>query len=137
MENVECGWMYERLDGRGGSNLNGGAQPEFGYENPYRRMILDIVGPNISQGSSSQFDSNVEPESSHPYEPSMEEEPNLKSQKFYDLLQAANAELYPGSSLFQLAVVSRMLNIKMENSLSHRGYDQMMQLFKELYLKII
>ncbi|OIT20897.1 hypothetical protein A4A49_56009, partial [Nicotiana attenuata] len=100
------------------SNLNGGAQPEFGYENPYRRMILDIAGPNIIQGSTWQSDSNVEPESSHPNEPSMEEEPNPESQKFYDLLQAADAELYPGSSLSQLEVVSRMLNIKMENSLS-------------------
>ncbi|XP_009790883.2 uncharacterized protein [Nicotiana sylvestris] len=75
------------------SNLNSGAQPELGYENPYRRMILDIAGP--SQGSTWQSDSNVEPESSHPYEPSMEEDPNPESRKFYDLLQAADAELYP------------------------------------------
>nr|XP_016467687.1 PREDICTED: uncharacterized protein LOC107790290 isoform X2 [Nicotiana tabacum]XP_016467688.1 PREDICTED: uncharacterized protein LOC107790290 isoform X2 [Nicotiana tabacum]XP_016467689.1 PREDICTED: uncharacterized protein LOC107790290 isoform X2 [Nicotiana tabacum]XP_016467690.1 PREDICTED: uncharacterized protein LOC107790290 isoform X2 [Nicotiana tabacum]XP_016467691.1 PREDICTED: uncharacterized protein LOC107790290 isoform X2 [Nicotiana tabacum] len=212
MENLEHGWMYERLDGRGGinscfisgvdkflhfacfqrnrmsgdnvrcpckkyhnikymdvetvrlhllqfgfvenyfawiyqgercltnelsssSNLNSGAQPEFRYENPYRRMILDIAGPNISQGSNWQSDSNVEHESSHPYEHSMEGEPNPESQKFYDLLQAADAELYHGSSLSQLEVVSRTLNIKMENSLSHRGYDQMMQLFKEVLPK--
>nr|XP_016513205.1 PREDICTED: uncharacterized protein LOC107830222 isoform X6 [Nicotiana tabacum] len=56
-------------------------------------MILDIAGP--SQGSTWQSDSNVEPESSHPYEPSMEEDPNPESRKFYDLLQAADAELYP------------------------------------------
>ncbi|XP_019239593.1 PREDICTED: uncharacterized protein LOC109219589 [Nicotiana attenuata] len=98
-------------------------------------MILDIAGPNIIQGSTWQSDSNVEPESSHPNEPSMEEEPNPESQKFYDLLQAADAELYPGSSLSQLEVVSRMLNIKMENSLSQRGYDQMMQLFKDVLPK--
>jgi len=49
------------------------------------------------------------------------------------LLQSADRELYPGSSLSQLALVSRMLNIKMENTLSQRGYNQMMQLFKEAF----
>ncbi|KAM3343683.1 hypothetical protein P3S68_025773 [Capsicum galapagoense] len=61
----------------------------------------------------------------------MEEDPNPISKKIYDLLDAADAELYPGSSLSQLAVVSRMLNIKIENNMSQRGYNQMMQLLKE------
>ncbi|XP_060210823.1 uncharacterized protein LOC132637807 [Lycium barbarum] len=46
----------------------------------------------------------------------MEEDLNLESQRLYDLLQAVNAKLYPGSSLSQLAV---------------RGYNQMMELLKE------
>ena len=61
----------------------------------------------------------------------MEEDPNFESKELYDLLQAADAKLYPDSSLSQLVVVSRMLIIKMENNLSHRGYNQMMQLLKE------
>ncbi|PHT79977.1 hypothetical protein T459_18029 [Capsicum annuum] len=89
------------------------------------------VGPNFSQGSNWQPYSNSEPESSHPFQHSMEEDPNPVSKKFYDLLDAADAKLYPGSSFSQLAVVSRMLNIKMENSMSQRGYNQMMQFLKE------
>ncbi|KAM3326936.1 hypothetical protein P3S67_002062 [Capsicum chacoense] len=61
----------------------------------------------------------------------MEEDPNPVSKIFYDLLDADDAELYPGSSLSQLAVVSQMLNIKMENNMSQRGYNQMIQLLKE------
>ena len=48
----------------------------------------------------------------------MEEDLNPESQKLYDLPQAADAKLYPGSSLSQLDVVSRMLNIKMESNMS-------------------
>ncbi|XP_059290323.1 uncharacterized protein LOC132043886 [Lycium ferocissimum] len=130
-------WKYQgekEVTGEMYSDLHGGTQPELGYDNPYRQMVLDAAGPNFGQGSS-----NTEPESSHHCEPlveeesnpSMEEEPNLESQRFYDLLQAADAKLYPGSSLSQLAVVSRMLNIKSENTLSRRGYNQIMQLLKE------
>ena len=50
----------------------------------------------------------------------MEEDPNPESQKLYDLLQAADAKLYPDSSLSQLVVVSRMLNIIMENNVKER-----------------
>ncbi|KAH0647449.1 hypothetical protein KY290_033448 [Solanum tuberosum] len=109
----------------------GGAQPELGYDNPYRQMIFYAAGPNFPQGLSWQYFRNIESESSHPCEPSMEEDPNPESQKLYDLLQAADAKLYPGSSLSQFAIVSRMLNIKMKNNMSHRGYNQMMQLLKE------
>ena len=31
-------------------DLNGGATPELGYDNPYRQMILDAAGPNYPQG---------------------------------------------------------------------------------------
>ncbi|KAM3237459.1 hypothetical protein P3L10_012488 [Capsicum annuum] len=113
-----------------GIALHGGGKPIF-EENPYRQIILDAAGPNFSQGSSWQSYSNSELESSHPFQHSMEEEPNPVSKIFYDFLDAADAELYPGSSLSQHAVVSRMLNIKIENNMSQRGYNQMMQLLKE------
>ncbi|KAH0730339.1 hypothetical protein KY289_001527 [Solanum tuberosum] len=102
------------------NDLNGGPQSELGYDNPYQQMVLDTAGPNFNHGSMEE-DPNL----------SMEEEPNPESQKFYDLLQAADAKLYLGSSPSQLAVVSRMLNIKMENNMSQRGYNQMTQLLKE------
>ncbi|KAM3374328.1 hypothetical protein P3S68_013042 [Capsicum galapagoense] len=98
-----------------GNAFHGSGQPIF-EENPYRQMILHAVGPNFSQGSSWQPYSNSEPESSHPFQHSMEENPNPVSKKFYDLLDAADAKLYSGSSLSQLAVASRMLNIKIENN---------------------
>ncbi|KAH0642510.1 hypothetical protein KY290_034091 [Solanum tuberosum] len=78
-------------------------------------MVLDVAGPNFDQGLSRQFQSNIEHESSHTYEISMEEdinpsieeasdlpmeeEPNPESQRFYDLLYVVDAKLYPGSSV--------------------------------------
>ncbi|KAM3301675.1 hypothetical protein P3S67_016177 [Capsicum chacoense] len=53
-------------------------------------MILDAAGPNFSHGSSWQSYSNSEPESSHPFQHSMEEDPNPVSKKFYDLLHLVN-----------------------------------------------
>ncbi|KAH0748560.1 hypothetical protein KY290_027792 [Solanum tuberosum] len=91
-----------------GQDIHGSAQPELGYDNPYRQIVLDAYGPNFLQGSSWQSFNNIEPESSHPCEPSMDEDPNPESQKLYDLLQAADKKLYPGASLSQLAVASRM-----------------------------
>ncbi|KAH0773623.1 hypothetical protein KY290_010760 [Solanum tuberosum] len=104
-----------------GQDLHGSAQPELTYDNPYRQMVLDVSCPNFSQGSSWQSSSNIEPQPTHPCEPLMEEDPNPDSQKLYDLLQAATQKLYPGSFLSQLALVSRMLNIKMENNMSQKG----------------
>ncbi|XP_049347869.1 uncharacterized protein LOC125812416 [Solanum verrucosum] len=135
-------WKYQgekEVIGEMSIDLPNDTQSGLGYDNPYRQMVLDAVGSNFGQGSSLKSYSNDEPESSHHCEPpmeedpnpSMEEEPNPESQRFYDLLQAADAELYPGSSISQLALVSRMLNIKMENTLSQRGYNQVMQLLKE------
>ncbi|PHT31586.1 hypothetical protein CQW23_27923 [Capsicum baccatum] len=76
-----------------GNDLHDGGQPVFG-ENSYRQMILDAAGPNFSQGSSWQSYRNVEPGPSHPFEHSMEEDPNPVSKFFFDLLDAADAELY-------------------------------------------
>ncbi|WMV28792.1 hypothetical protein MTR67_022177 [Solanum verrucosum] len=60
MSNLKRGWMYERLDGLRGeedaidemyyvNDLHGGTQPELGYDNPYRQMVLDVAGPNFDQ----------------------------------------------------------------------------------------
>ncbi|KAH0672849.1 hypothetical protein KY290_025083 [Solanum tuberosum] len=34
------------------NDLHGGTQPELGYDNSYRQMILDVAGPNFDQGLS-------------------------------------------------------------------------------------
>lgn len=101
-----------------GPDLHGSAQPELTYDNSYRQMVLDASCPNFPQGSSWQSSSNIEPQSTHPCEPLMKEDHNPDSKKLYDLLQATDQKLYPGSFLSQLALVSRMLNIKMENNMS-------------------
>ncbi|WMV37676.1 hypothetical protein MTR67_031061, partial [Solanum verrucosum] len=31
------------------NDLHGGTQPELGYDNPYRQMVLDVAGPNFDQ----------------------------------------------------------------------------------------
>ncbi|KAM3222125.1 hypothetical protein P3L10_021395 [Capsicum annuum] len=70
------------------NDLINGAQLELGYDNPYRQMILDAAGPNFNHGSSRQPYNNNESGTSHPYEPSIEEEhetsieeePNLEYQ---------------------------------------------------------
>ncbi|KAF3656663.1 putative flowering time control protein FCA-like isoform X1 [Capsicum annuum] len=188
MNNLEHGWMYDRLDGRGainyrfitgvnnfiqfacsqqncmsGNNIrcpckkcrnikykdvetvryhllhDGFVKDYFVWKHQGETDVIDVAGPNFNYGSSWQPNNNIESGSSYPYEPSIqeehvsliEEEPNLEYQKFYELLHSADAKLYPGSSLSQLTVISRMLNIKMENTMSQRGFNQMMQLFKE------
>ncbi|KAH0666137.1 hypothetical protein KY285_027343 [Solanum tuberosum] len=67
-------------------------------------MIFDVAGPNFPQGLSWQSFRNMKPESSNPCEPSMEEDPNPESRKLYDLLQAADAKLYPTPSELHLHV---------------------------------
>ncbi|PHU10586.1 hypothetical protein BC332_22446 [Capsicum chinense] len=76
------------------------------------KMILDVTGPNFNHGYS-----NIESGTSHLYEPSIEEEhetsieeePNLEYQNFYELLHSADAKLYPGSSL---STSSNLSNVK-------------------------
>ncbi|KAH0779923.1 hypothetical protein KY290_006350 [Solanum tuberosum] len=75
MSNLNCGWMYERLDGRGVydlqfynrweedvidemyyvNDLHGGTQLELGYDNPYRQMVLDVAGPNFDQATNMRW----------------------------------------------------------------------------------
>lgn len=64
--------------------------------------------------------------------------PNLDSQKFFNMLNAAEEELCPGcEKYFQLSVVARMLNIKSEHYLSDRFYDALLISPVKSYLMII
>lgn len=82
--------------------------------NTYEQMVMDAAGPDFFQDV-------------------MEEPPNPSAQKLYDMLQAANQEVWPGcESHSQLSVVARMLNIKAEHHLSERCFDDICQLMKEV-----
>ncbi|PHT81910.1 hypothetical protein T459_14925 [Capsicum annuum] len=87
-DNIRCPWEADLIGEISfGNDLINGAQLELGYDNPYRQIILDATGPNFNHGYS-----NIEFGPSHLYEPSieeehetsMEEEPNLEYQKFYE-----------------------------------------------------
>ncbi|XP_058009704.1 uncharacterized protein LOC131183255 [Hevea brasiliensis] len=82
--------------------------------NTYEQMVMDVADPDFFQDV-------------------MEEPPNPSAQKLYDILQAANQEVWPGCETHsQLLVVARMLNIKAEHHLSERCFDDICQLMKEV-----
>ena len=57
-------------------------------------MVYDAAGP--------QFNANI-----------VEESPNLTAQNFYDMLNAANQEVWPNCQTHsQLSVIARMFHIK-------------------------
>ena len=77
-------------------------------------MVYDAIGP--------QFKANI-----------VEESQNTTAQNFYDMLNAANQEVWPNCQTHsQLSVIARMLHIKSEHRLSERCYDALCQFMKEL-----
>jgi hypothetical protein len=65
----------------------------------------------------------------------VDEPPNMKAQKFYDKLQAVDTSIWEGcSSHSQLSLVSCLLNIKLENTMSEKRFNQVVQLMKEVTL---
>ena len=68
-------------------------------------MVYDAASP--------QFNANI-----------VEESPNPIAQIFYDMLNAANQEVWPNCQMHsQLLAIARMLHIKSEHRLSERCYD--------------
>ena len=66
------------------------------YENysSYQRMVFDAAGPALNPSA-------------------VDELPNPESQKFYDMMHAAENELWPGNSRHsQLSAAARMLDLK-------------------------
>lgn len=62
-----------------------------------------------------------------------DEPPNQAAHKLYEMLNAANQELWEGyESHSQLSVVTRMLNIKSEHHLSDRSFDSICQFITEI-----
>ncbi|XP_043817332.1 uncharacterized protein LOC122725001 [Manihot esculenta] len=68
------------------------------------------------------------------FSPSISNEPSNQSiQRLYDMLAAANQELWPGcENHLQLSAVARILNIKSEHHLSERCFDNICQFIKEI-----
>ncbi|KAL3631138.1 hypothetical protein CASFOL_024122 [Castilleja foliolosa] len=66
----------------------------------------------------------------------MEESPNDVAQSFYDLLEAGKKPLYSGCEKHTLlSFVSRLMNIKAENNISQKCYNQLSDLIREILPK--
>nr|GMD83380.1 uncharacterized protein LOC109168299 [Ipomoea batatas] len=82
--------------------------------NAYHTMVMDAAGPEF----------NVD---------EIEESPNPEAQKFYDMLKAADQELWPGSKNHsQLSLVARLMSLKSENHISEKCFNQFTELMKEV-----
>nr|GLL21135.1 uncharacterized protein LOC109179592 [Ipomoea trifida] len=82
--------------------------------NAYHTMVMDAAGPEF----------NVD---------EIEESPNPEAQKFYDMLKAADQELWPGSKKHsQLSVIARLMSLKSENHISEKCFNQFTELMKEV-----
>ncbi len=74
---------------------------------------MDAVGPSFNPGVT-------------------EESPDLMSMHLYDMLHAAEQELWHGSTHSQLSAISRMLSIKSKHNFSERCYDDIVGFIKEV-----
>ncbi|XP_039122129.1 uncharacterized protein LOC120258759 [Dioscorea cayenensis subsp. rotundata] len=82
--------------------------------NMYEQMVIDAAGLDFSPTY-------------------MDEPPNAAAKKLFDMLRAANQELWPGcENHSQLSAVARMLNMKAEHHLSERCFNDFCQFLKEI-----
>ncbi|XP_057999061.1 uncharacterized protein LOC131177905 [Hevea brasiliensis] len=94
--------------------------------NMYHNLVFDAAGPQFQNMGSDAPSPDIAFEN-------MEEPPNLNAQKFYDMLNAAEEELWPGCERHsQLSAVARMLNIKSEHHLSEKCYDAIVNFISEI-----
>ncbi|XP_057809998.1 uncharacterized protein LOC131024507 [Salvia miltiorrhiza] len=60
------------------------------------------------------------------------EKPNPEAQRFYDMLNAANKELWPGcSNHSQLSFMARLMSLKSESTMAEKCSNQILKLVKE------
>nr|GMC66417.1 uncharacterized protein LOC109166774 [Ipomoea batatas] len=79
----------------------------------YQQMVIDAAGQNLIARN-------------------VGEEPNAEDKKFFDMLDAADRQLWSGcEKLTQLSAVARLLNIKTEYRLPEQCFDAFCQLFKD------
>ncbi|KAL4588812.1 hypothetical protein LXL04_001707 [Taraxacum kok-saghyz] len=84
----------------------------------YREMILDATYSDCVNGFMSR---------------PIEEEPNTTDKKFFDMLKAADKELWSScKKATQLSVVSRLLNIKSDYRMPEQCYDTICQLINDV-----
>ncbi|XP_019158513.1 PREDICTED: uncharacterized protein LOC109155282 [Ipomoea nil] len=82
--------------------------------NAFHTMVMDAAGPEF----------NVD---------EIEETPNPEAQNFYDMLKAADQELWLGSKKHsQLSLVARLMSLKSENHISEKCFNQFTELLKEV-----
>ncbi|XP_058003976.1 uncharacterized protein LOC131180645 [Hevea brasiliensis] len=102
------------------------AEVSHGDNNPYCNMVYDAVDAQFQHMASDDPSPNIEFEN-------MKESPNSEAQKFYDMLNAAEEELWPGCDRHsQLSAVARMLNIKSEYHLSEKCYNAVVNFIREV-----
>ena len=78
-------------------------------------MVFDAAGPDFT-----------------PLE-ELEEPPNSEAKKFYDMLSAVDKELWPGCEGHTLlSHIARVMNMKSENHMINKIFDQMVQSMKEI-----
>ncbi|KAL4573042.1 hypothetical protein LXL04_019835 [Taraxacum kok-saghyz] len=84
----------------------------------YTEMILDATDSDCLNGFMSK---------------PIEEEPNTADKKFFDMLKAADKDLWSGcKKATQLSVVSRLLNIKSDYRMPEQCYDTICQLINDV-----
>ncbi|KAL0434382.1 UNVERIFIED_CONTAM: hypothetical protein Slati_2772500 [Sesamum latifolium] len=101
-----------------------------------QRMVYDAAGPHFFSahpnpepvGACSSFptDGTEAGPSSYSYDVSR------LSDQFFDVVRAADQPLYNGCDESQLTAVARLVNIKAENNMSERCYDQVSQWTSDL-----
>ncbi|CAI9296941.1 unnamed protein product [Lactuca saligna] len=83
------------------------------HDPTYREMVMDAAGPDFMTRT-------------------LDEEANPEDKKFFDTLEAADRELWPGcKKATQLSVVARLLNIKSEYRIPELCFDAICQLIKD------
>lgn len=90
----------------------------------YHRMIFDAAGPTFNMDNHNHIDDDMK---------DVEETLNPKAHRFYDILRAADNEMWSGCiNHSQLSLVARMINLKSENNISEKCSDQFVELMKEI-----
>ncbi|XP_048502811.1 uncharacterized protein LOC125498615 [Beta vulgaris subsp. vulgaris] len=95
-----------------------GSSSSSAQSNPYMFMVVDALG-------------NTEDHDMLALSNSVEEEPNGKTKKFFDLLKVAKNPLYEGSKVSVLEMASRVTSLKCEYNLPHRCVDGFASLLNE------
>ncbi|KAJ8764170.1 hypothetical protein K2173_005090 [Erythroxylum novogranatense] len=86
-----------------------------GTKNSYKQMVFDGVGYTFEKNTVN-----------------VEEEPNAEARNFFDLLQAADRELWPGcQKMTQLSSIAQILNVKSEGHISDRSFDNILEWYTE------
>ena len=86
------------------------------------QMVLDAAGPELVGNSNDNDDYD-------------DESSNSDTQRFYDVLVAANKPLWPGCTKHtELSLISRLMSVKSEGQMSENNFDSIVELMSEIVL---